>query len=398
MLRWLFLDMNSFFASVEQQENPKLRGRPVGVVPVDSDTTCCIAASYEAKAFGIRTGTNVGEAKRLCPEIQLVEAHHRPYRDYHNRIVEVVGKCTPVDKILSVDEMICHLWANEDRVEDAVKLARHVKDSIHREVGECLHCSVGLSLNPFLAKVAAEIEKPNGLVVLDDDDIPGKLYALDLLDFPGINKRMLARFHAQGVYTTEQMYDLSKSRMREVWGGVMGDRWWHLLRGDEVNVPENPRRSVSHSHVLPPEQRTPDGAWTVTARLLEKACERMRHLGFHARSIAVQVRNQDGRWWDDHALITPCADTWTFMEIAAGLWKHGFDRPMKVGVVLYDLVPTENVTLPLFDDEVRRSRALAAVDELNGRFGRTRVTFACALKAWSAVEDKIAFGKVQEMD
>jgi DNA polymerase-4 len=144
--------------------------------------------------------------------------------------------------------------------------------------------------------------------------------------------------------------------------------------------------------------RTPDGAWTTTARLLEKACERMRHLGFHARSMAVQVKSQDGQWWDDHATITPSADTWTFMEVLTNLWNPGFRMPMKVGVVLYDLVPSENVTLPLFDDQARRNRATEAVDRLNSRFGRTRVTLACAMKAESAVEDKIAFGKVQEMD
>jgi len=390
--------MNSFFASVEQQEHPELRGRPVGVVPMMTDSTCCLAASYEAKAFGIKTGTNVGDARRMCPEIQFVEAKHGPYRDYHNRIVEVVGKCTPVDKILSVDEMICHLWSNEREVVDAVKLARHIKESIHREVGECLNCSVGLSLNPFLAKVAAELEKPNGLVIIDDADIPGKLFALDLLDFPGINKRMQARFHAAGVFTTEQMYDRSVDEMRDIWGGVVGERWWHMLRGDEVSLPENPRRSVSHSHVLPPEMRTPDGAWSIAARLLEKACERMRHLGFHARSLGVSVSSVDGGRWHDHALITPSADTWTFMEVLSGVWKPGFRTPIKVGVVLYDLIPSDNVTLPLFDDQARRDRVCAAIDKLNSRYGRTRVTLACALKATSAKEDKIAFGKVQELD
>ena len=87
-LGWLFLDMNSFFASVEQQEHPELRGRPVAVVPLLADTTCCIAASYEAKAFGVKTGTNVAEAKRLCPNLRIIEAKHGPYREYQTRIVE----------------------------------------------------------------------------------------------------------------------------------------------------------------------------------------------------------------------------------------------------------------------------------------------------------------------
>ena len=170
--------MNSFFASVEQQEHPELRGRPVAVVPVLSDTTCCIAASYEAKAFGIKTGTNVGDAKRACPNLRLIEAKHGPYQNYHDEIVRVVGNYLPIDKILSVDEMVCRLWANERETADAIRLGEHIKTQIKRQVGEYLHCSIGLGLNPFLAKVAAEMQKPNGLVVLDAEDMPRKLFTL----------------------------------------------------------------------------------------------------------------------------------------------------------------------------------------------------------------------------
>ncbi len=121
-LGWLFLDMNAFFASVEQQEHPHLRGKPVAVVPMLADSTCCIAASYEAKAFGVKTGTKVAEAVRLCPHLRLIEAKHGPYREYHTRIVEVVEHCLPVTEIWSVDEMVCKFWANERRLSDALRL------------------------------------------------------------------------------------------------------------------------------------------------------------------------------------------------------------------------------------------------------------------------------------
>ena len=395
-LKWLFLDMNAFFASVEQQENPTLRGRPVAVVPVMSDATCCIAASYEAKRYGIKTGTNVGEARRLCPHLVLIETtSHNHYRDYHKAIVEVVESCLPVTEIWSVDEMVCKLWANEKRREDALALASHIKREIHRRVGEQMLCSVGLSLNPFLAKVAGELQKPNGLVALDEDDLPHRLFSLKLTDFPGINRRMESRFHASGVRTTEHMYDLSQEQMRKLWGGVMGEHWWRSLRGEYYPRPPNDRRSVSHTHVLSPELRSRAGAEAVISRLLEKAAERMRGLGFYARGMGVFARGVAHDRWESHCKFAPCADTWTLMETMLSLFQHPFTHPKQVGVVLYDLTPVLDVTGSLFDDYERRWRLSRAVDEINSRFGRHTVTLASSRRADTAKEDKIAFGKIE---
>ena len=149
-LRWLFLDLNSYFASVEQELVPSLRGRPMAVVPVVADTTCCIAASYEAKAFGVKTGTQVGEAKRMCPGIELVEARHELYVDYHNRIVEAVETVVPVSSVMSIDEMACRLMGREQPLLAALDLAQRVKTKIRDTVGSTLRCSVGLAPNRYL--------------------------------------------------------------------------------------------------------------------------------------------------------------------------------------------------------------------------------------------------------
>jgi len=397
-LGWLFLDMNSFFASVEQQEHPELRGRPVAVVPMVADTTCCIAASYEAKAFGVKTGTNVAEAKRLCPNLRLVEAKHGPYRDYQARIFSTVSRCLPVTEVWSVDEMVCKLWANERHLSDAIRLGEQIKARIKAEVGEYLHCSVGLGPNPFLAKVAAELQKPNGLVVLDTEDLPHKLFRLGLTDFPGINRRMEARLHAAGVRTTEQMYGLTLAQMRGVWGGIGGERWWRLLRGHEVATPPPVRRSVGHSHVLPPELRTPPGAASVARRLLEKAAERMRHHGYQAQGLAVHMRAEDGRTWAAKRRLTPCADTWTLMETLRTLWEHSFADVRQVGVVLYDLAPDGQWTPSLFGEDAARRTAARAVDAINRKFGRGTLSMASVVPVRQTAEDKIAFGKIGEMD
>ena len=163
-LRWLFLDMNSFFASCEQQDRPELRGRPVAVAPVDSDATSCIAASYEAKAFGIKCGTNVGEARRRCPELVVITGNHSVYAEYHRRILWLLRSILPDVRKLSVDEMACPLWGGNELTEgDAVALARRIKRALREHVGEQMICSVGLAPNAFLAKVATELHKPTAL-------------------------------------------------------------------------------------------------------------------------------------------------------------------------------------------------------------------------------------------
>src|ERR1700749_2350585 len=143
-LNWLFVDLNSYFASVEQEVRPELRGRPVGVVPMMADTTCCIAASYEAKAFGVRTGTIVADAKRMCPGIVLVEARHELYVEYHHRVVEAVESCVPVTSVMSIDEMACRLMGREQPLLAALELAAQVKAAVRSKAGSTLRCSVGL--------------------------------------------------------------------------------------------------------------------------------------------------------------------------------------------------------------------------------------------------------------
>src|SRR5580658_4989428 len=144
-VNWLFLDLNSYFASVEQEVRPELRNRPVAVVPSLVNTTCCIAASYEAKARGVKTGTMVKEAKELCPEIIFVEGRHELYTEYHDKIVEAVRTCIPVTAVRSIDEMVCQLIGRERSLLTAMDLGRRIKEAIRRQVGSTLRCSIGLA-------------------------------------------------------------------------------------------------------------------------------------------------------------------------------------------------------------------------------------------------------------
>ena len=169
MLRSLYVDLNSYFASVEQQLDPSLRGRPVAVVPVMADTTCAIAASYEAKKFGVTTGTIIADAKVKCPDLVLVHAKHTVYVELHHRIIDAVERVIHVKRVASIDEMVCDLTGSARNRDRALAIARDVKDSIHTHVGSEMRCSIGIAPNDYLAKTASDMQKPDGCVVLDEE-------------------------------------------------------------------------------------------------------------------------------------------------------------------------------------------------------------------------------------
>jgi DNA polymerase IV len=385
--------MNAYFASCEQQDRLELRGRPTGVAPVLAETTCLIAASYEAKHCGIRTGTNVAEARLLCPNLQVVEARPSLYRDYHNRIVAAVNRIAPVHEVLSVDEMSIRPWGNESTVHEALKLGLSIQDEIRFNVGDWLFCSIGLAPNAFLAKVASDLSKPRGLSIIGHDDIPHKLLRLKLTDWPGIAGGMAARFTGAGVTTTEQMYGLDENAMREVFGGINGNRWFHLIRGHPVDLPATRRGQVGHSSVLEPKLRTPEGARSVAFRLLEKAGERLRSEGFHAGRLRVGVACYATPGWRREVKFQPCNSTVRFVQLLTGLWQDGVLKPHHVEVVLSDLTADRDVTRSLFDDG-KAGKVDYAVDALNRKYGRGTVTTAAASTAVTALaHDRIPFGK-----
>ena len=398
-LKWLSLDMNSYFASVEQQFLPELRDRPVAVVPVMAGNTCAIAASYEAKRYGIKTGTKVFEARRLCPDLQVVEAQPPLYVQVHEQIVAAVDSVLPVEKVTSIDEMFCKLGLRQREPDEAVAVAEEVKRAVRDKVGEHLLCSVGLAPNRFLAKIAGKLQKPNGLTLLELKDLPHKLYPLSLRDLTGIGGRMHARLEDYGVSTVEQLCSLTRKDLRNVWKSVLGERWWYALRGYEL--PEQPerRRTLSHSHVLPPEFRSPEGAKAVLVRLVHKAAARLRKLRYWAGGMAVSVSY--ARWgkWKASAPLASCQETQTIVWTLSELYKRhpSAGTPLKVSVVLYDLVHEAYRTPPLFEEDARKSELTRAMDAVNVRFGSNAVYLAAMHSSLHTAPARIAFTHIPDI-
>jgi DNA polymerase IV len=420
VLNWLFVDLNSYFASVEQEVRPELRGRPVGVVPMMADTTVCIAASYEAKAFGVRTGTVVAEARRMCPEIIFVEGRHELYTEYHHRVVEAVESCLPVTSILSIDEMACRLIGRERPLLAALELGRKVKARIRERAGSMLRSSVGLATNRYLAKVASDMEKPDGLVALPLDVLPGALQQLQLRDLPGIGARTEKRLNQSGIRTMNDLLALDSQRSGEVWGSVWGERLWHWLRGQDFDMAETEHlKSISHQHVLAPEMRTEEKAWAVAHKLLHKAAMRLRAAELWASSIGLAIgfaapRGESmpvsrfgvpTRGWHDALKLSECQDNATLIAALRRLWElrprgAEYEHPYFIGVVLGELVPARLHTLNLFEgleDERSRARLLEIMDALNHKYGLSTLAPATMLTAYKAAPTRIAFHSVPDV-
>jgi DNA polymerase-4 len=350
----------------------------------------------------------------------LVEARHRLYVDYHHRIVEAVESCLPVTAVFSVDEMVCRLMGRERPLLAAMELGRRVKRRILERAGPMMRSSVGLATNRYLAKVASNMEKPDGLVALPLDILPYALRQLALRDLPGIGSRMEKRLNARGIHTMDELLALECERAGERWGSVWGERMWYWLRGEDFDMDEPVHlKSMSHQHVLAPEMRTPEKAWAVAHKLLHKAAMRMRAGDLWASGIGLAIgfavpRNLNTpvsrfgsptRGWKGELRLSECQDNQTLIAALCRLWASRpagpeFDHPYFIGVHLNRLVPGRLHSLNLFDAlerERSRARLLAAMDALNHKYGLSTLAPATMLTAFRAAPTRIAFHTIPEL-
>ena len=397
---WLFLDMNSYFASVEQELRPELRGKPTVVVPVMADSTCCIAASYEAKKYGIRTGTKVATAKKLCGTLNVVQARPTLYIECHNKIVSAVRDVLPIDKIHSIDEMSCRLSGRDRKYDNAVALGHEVKESIKRNAGESLRCSVGLAPNRFIAKVASGMKKPDGFTVITKEDLPHILYSLSLRDLPGIGKNMSARLKKHNVHNVEDLYSLSGDRFLDIWNNIEGKRLSQLLAGEDMAEKQTKRRSVSHSHVMAPEMRTDERTRAVLIRLIHKAGFRLRRLKYLAGNITIKVKYFNAKnSWKKRLNIGKRHDTQSLIKAFSDIWQ-GRPRgltPLSVAVILSELTPINETSYSLFSNEFKQDKLASALDEINEKYGTNSIYFGSMHEASESAPLRIAFTSIPDV-
>lgn len=381
-LECMYIDFDGFFAAVEEQARPALRGKPIGVIPFEHATaTIVIAANARAKAFGVKTGVGVADARRLCPDIRLVPQSPELYARAHRKLLLEIEAVLPIDAVCSIDELACRLEPRDARSPE--ELARRIKDRIRARVGPYITCSIGMGPNRQLAKIASDMDKPDGLTVLHPDALPGRLLDLDLDDIPGIGGRMLRRLNASGIWSVDDLWLSAPKQLRALWGNVNGERFWYALHGYAVQAEPAEKSMFGHGRVLPPSHRGFDDAYDYSRLLTVKAARRMRRAKYAARRFGLWLDMKDDRWSgetrlcetnDDHASLAALDTLWkrARAELPGGL------RAVRIHVAHYDLVPEGYRQLdllapptPITERWVRISRV---IDEVNARYAATVVS------------------------
>lgn len=402
LVNYIYVDMNSYFASVEQQEDPSLRGKPVGIITIARKNAICIAASYEAKRLGIGMGSRMDEARQMAPDIQFRAARHDVYVDYHHKIKRAVDRIYPVDDTHSVDEFSCKLTGMDRELERAKKLAEDIRASIYSHAGVALRCSIGLGPSLLLAKLAGELKKPAGLDWLTPDVMPQKISHLVLKDIPGIGKSMARRLQAVKIQNVEQLYAMSPKYARKVWRSVNGERFILALQGQDVPQVQTSSHSLGHGQILSPKNRTPDGARLVARRLLIKAATRLRRSEQFASYLYISVKCvQTGRSSMQSKLVHT-QDSFYLLKQFNIMWgKLSFKAPISVSVMLGGLVDNQHYTGDLFVTRTalgvhtKREKLCAIVDGLNQLHGQDTIIYGerpCEIAPYTGA--KIAFGRI----
>lgn len=412
-VRYLFVDFNAYFASVEQHDDPSLRGKPVLVTPLASEHSGAIAASYEAKALGISRGTPIVEARRLCPAVIVRPARHHRYVEVHEELMREIGRHLPITRVYSIDECLCRLSRDETPLDIARAKAREIKRGIANNVGPALQCSIGLASSPLLAKLASELEKPDGLQALPMAALPAALADLPLRAIPGIGHGIKRRLAMAGVTDFGRLWRLEPRHAREIWGSVEGERFIYGLLGHDLPMTQEARakRMIGHSRVLSGQDRRPERARIVARALLLKAATRLRSHGLHTGALHASVRFYPEGGLARDAEFRSTRNSWRLLEAFDGMWadmmaarQASFGRRTlkMVTVYLHHLSPSppeRDLFVPVDLDlkDARQAGLWERIDHLNRRFGRTKIWLASQSGLdLNYLGVKIAFSRIPE--
>ena len=399
----MHVDLNSCFASIEQQANPFLRGKAVAVAAYSSPNGCILAPSVEAKEYGIKTGMRVKDGKALYPNLIILSADANKYRAVHLKFRDIFQSYTNEFYPKSIDEFVLDLEGYPCLKESNIhEIGREIKKRIKAEIGDWLRVSIGIAPTRFLAKVAAGLNKPDGLDEINYKNFMDVYRKLELMDLPGINVRNELRLHKQGIRNVVQFYEAPLWKLKAAFESIAGYYWFNRLRGWEIDNVEFARRSYGNSYSIPRNLTTAKEIYPVLAKLVNKATRRMRDAGFGAYGVhlSAHFKNDGGYWHKGMKFPEPASDT---REIFRRAKKLLLMSPLKypvrtLAVSCFELVKKESLQLGLFEDTDKRARAIEAMDKTNDRWGDYVIVTANMLEAKSDVPDRIAFGNVKELE
>lgn len=404
----MLFDINSFFASCEQQFDPRLRNKPLVVVPSLTDSTSVIAASYEAKLKGIKTNTRVSDAKKMCPGLILKVGNHRLYTEIHHQIIKACSEILPVKKVLSIDEMAFELLGRERNLAEALKIAQKMKDHVIKNVGSEIKSSVGLGPNILIAKIASDMMKPNGLVAISESQILEKLGPLPIEVIPGVGRQMKQRLNQKSYYFIKDMLGVSEFELQKHWGSILGLRIAKELKGEDLLFrPELEKKSLGHEHILPPQLRNFKMAHQVALKLLMKALFRMREKNLKNKTLKLNLTLQDASHFENSISFNETNDTFFHTRQLQILWDKmekeiGYKKPFKVHIGLAQLIQTtnglENQEQLSFFDSPKSNQINLALDTINKRFGANSLYLANTHSVIDHAKTRISFNHVPTLE
>jgi DNA polymerase-4 len=396
----MHIDLNSCFATVEQQARPMLRGRPVAIANRRTEHTSIVTASYEAKALGVSLGMKVRDARKLVPDLVVLESDPPKYRYVYHKLMDIMKHYSAHITMKSIDEGVIDFYqaTGETQQQDLAAIGYEIKQRLYDEVGCAMNCNVGIGPNRFLAKTAAGLHKPNGLDSIDHTNLRQTLVALKLRDLTGIAYHNEARLNKVGIYTPLQFLDADVTTLQKiVFKSIVGEQWHQRLRGWEVDDTTHDIKTVGRQYVLEARGLPRIQILQRLHSLCESVGYRMRSQNKAARGVFVYAKSPTrGYWHRRHMASLPFFSNQAIYAQAALLFAEAPEDIKEIGVSCYQLEDDIDPQLSLFGDELARmQRVTAAIDDINRRFGDGTVHAADTLGAERHVKQKIPFGSTR---
>ena len=396
----MHIDLNSCFATIEQQANRNLRGRPVAVAAYKSPGGCILASSVEAKKLGVRTGMRVKDGKLLCPDLVVMEPDPPKYRFVHLKLKEIVGRYTPDVFPRSIDEFVLDLEGCPAFKMGMREVAKKIKSDIKREAGDFITVSVGIAPNRFLAKLASGLNKPDGLDEINKDNFLDIYRRLSLQDLCGIAQNNAVRLGNSGVYTVLDFYNADISTLKRAFHSIGGYYWYLRLRGWEIDSIEFSRKSFGNSYALPKPLSKPDELSPVLSKLTEKMCFRLRSAGFKAKGVGLFINYRGGNFWHKTRLMPDFLyESGDFFKSAYKiLCQSPYEESVRVlAVCCFALAKSAMLQPDMFGVQEKKVNLANSIDEINSRWGGFVLGPASLLLSKENVQDRIAFGGVKDL-
>lgn len=396
----LHIDLNSCFATVEQQANPKLRGKPIAVAAYTTPSGCIVAPSVEAKRLGIKVGMRVKDGKMIYPDLIILPPDPDKYRNIHRLLKQLFLRYTDRVSPKSIDEFILDLEDCPAFERGIMKVGKEIKERIKREIGEWLTVSIGAAANRFLAKTGAGLHKPDGLDCIDKTNY-AKIYAgLKLTDLCGIKIQNAIRLNSVGIYTVTDFYRAPIWKLKAAFASING-YYWHLrLHGWEIDEVDFGRKSFGNSYALPKPLTTPTELAPILRKLVEKTGVRIRKNGYWTKGVHLALKYRDGTFWHKGTSIPD------YIFDSRDIYRTAFDllllspyrKPVRdLAVSCFNLKEANNIQMSLFADFKKKQKLVEAIDKINERWGNFVITPATMMGMDKIVIDRISFGNVREI-